>query len=249
MNPLADAAMMQGFVAFARIAGCFLVLPGFSAVRVPQLIRVIFVLALTASLMAYLPQQVARSSELPPAELARLLFVETIIGALLGLSARIYIAAISFAASALSSMIGYTSLVAPSALDGELEPPLATIISFAALLMIFMMDFHHDVIIAIVESYRTVPPGTPIAFNAVAEDFTRILNDSFLIVFRLATPFIAYAIMANLFVALLNRLTPALQLYFVATPAILLGGLLLAYFVLPAFLSFSGQGLQMLEPF
>lgn len=249
MTPLVNAAVLQGVVAFARITGCFLVLPGFSAVRVPQLVRIIFVLALTASLMAYLPQPLVRSDEIAPAGLARLIFGETIIGFLLGLSARIYIAAISFVASALSSMIGYTSLVAPSALDGELEPPLATMISFAALLTIFMMDFHHDVILAIVGSYRTVPPGMPIAFNAVGADFTRILNDSFLIVFRLGTPFIAYAVIANLFVALLNRLTPALQLYFVATPAILLGGLLLAYFVLPAFLSFSGQGLQMLEPF
>ncbi len=249
MIGIMNATFMDAIVAFARIAGCFMLLPGFSSVRVPQQIRIIFVLALTVSLLSFLPAGNVDPAALQPADLTRILFFETVIGATIGLSVRYYIVAVSFIATAASSVIGFNTLVAPSIIEGDLEPPLATLMSFAALLAIFAMDFHHDVIMALVGSYRLVPVGTPIAFDAIASDLTGILTDSFLILFRLGSPFIAYAIVSNLFVALLNKLTPNLQLYFVASPAVLFGGLIVAYFVLPAFLSFVGQGLQTVEPF
>lgn len=249
MIEIINSTFMEAIVAFARIAGCFMLLPGFSSVRVPQQIRVIFVLALTVSLLAFLPIDKLMLATIAPADLMRTLFFETIVGAVLGLSVRYYIVAVSFIVTAASSVIGYNSLVAPSIIEGDMEPALASLMSFAALLAIFAMDFHHDVIMALVGSYRIVPVGASIAFDAIASDLTGVLSDSFLILFRLGSPFIAYALIANLFVALLNKLTPNLQLYFVATPAVLFGGLIVAYFVLPAFLSFVGQGLQTIEPF
>ena len=248
MNELFQTTLMEGFLAFARIAGCFLVLPGFSSVRVPQSVRIVFVLALTGAIGTFIPSPSIQLATIAPVELSKLLFTETTIGAMLGLSVRIYLLAISFTATALSTMIGFNALAAPSALDGELEPALATIISFAALLVMFAMDFHHNVIAALINSYQLAPTGAPVSFSALASDLTRVLSDSFLIVFRLGSPFIAYALIANLFIALLNKLTPALQLYFIASPGILLGGLLLAYFVFPLFLSFTGEGIQMLGP-
>ena len=139
--------------------------------------------------------------------------------------------------------------MAPSIIESDMEPALGSMMSFAALLVIFAMDFHHDVIRALVDSYAVVPVGATLSFGAIASDLIGVLSDSFLIIFRLGSPFLAYALIANLFVALLNKLTPNLQLYFVATPAVLFGGLIVAYFVLPAFLSFVGQGLQTLGPF
>jgi flagellar biosynthesis protein FliR len=249
MIEILNSTLIEAIVAFARIAGCFMLLPGFSSVRVPQQIRVIFVLALTISLLPFLQINKITLVTFAPADLVRILFFETIIGAVLGLSVRYYILAVSFVTTAASSVIGFNMLVAPSVIEGDMEPALATLMSFAALLAIFSMNFHHDIILALAGSYRVVPVGTPVAFGSISSDLTRVLSDSFLILLRLGSPFIAYAIIANLFVALLNKLTPNLQLYFIATPAVLFGGLIVAYFTLPAFISFIAQGLQTVEPF
>lgn len=249
MNGLADATLNEAIVAFARVAGCFMLLPGFASARVPQQIRILFVLALTASLMSFLPINLQDTAAMSPAGMMQILFFETVIGAVLGLSVRFYMLAVSFVATAASSVIGFNTLVAPSIIESDMEPTLASLISFAALLAIFAADFHHDVIIALIGSYQLVPVGASLVFDAVAADLPGILTDSFLILLRLSSPFIAYSLIANLFIALLNKLAPNLQLYFIASPAILLGGLIVAYLVLPAFLSFAGQGLQTIEPF
>lgn len=249
MSDVLNAMLIQAFVAFTRIAGCFMLFPGFASVRVPQQVRIVFALVLTITLIPVLPMKPENWSSLGAAPLARILFVETVIGAVLGLSARFYIFAVGFTVTAASSVIGYNSLVAPSIIESDMEPALGSMMSFAALLVIFAMDFHHDVIRALVDSYAVVPIGASLSFGAIASDLVRVLSDSFLITIRLGSPFLAYALIANLFVALLNKLTPNLQLYFVATPAVLFGGLIVVYFVLPAFLSFVGLGLQTLGPF
>ncbi len=244
MTGAMNAALIDAAIAFSRIAGCFLLLPGFSSVRVPQQVRVLFVLALTIALMPLLSLNRDMTVNAHPVALVRILFIETVIGAVMGLTVRYYVLAVSFMVSAASSAIGYSSLIAPSIIESDMEAALGSIMSMATLLAIFAMDFHHDVIRALVSSYRIIPAGAALSFGAIATDLTRVLSDSFLIVFRLGSPFLAYSLVANLFVALLNKLIPNLPLYFVATPAILIGGLAIAYFALPAFLSFVGQGLQ-----
>jgi flagellar biosynthesis protein FliR len=244
-----NSAVVDAFIAFARVAGCFLALPGFASARVPQQVRAMFVLVLTFALLPYLPVSAHGSVKTPTGALARIIFIETAVGVVIGLTVRYYMLAISFVATAASAVIGFNSPPSPSIVEGDIEPALASMISFAALLAIFAMDFHHDVIRALVLSYDLVPVGVPLSFETTSSVLVQGLSDSFLIVFRLGSPFMVYALLANLFVALLNKLTPSLPLYFVATPAVVTGGLVVAYFVLPAFLSFAGQGLQALELF
>jgi flagellar biosynthetic protein FliR len=216
---------------------------------VPPQVRILFVLTLTIALMPILPSQAEVSPTGGGAALASMIFIETVIGAVIGLTVRYYILAVGFMISAASSAIGYSSLIGPSIVENDMEPALGSMISFAALLAIFAMDFHHNVIRALVESYDVVPVGGPLSFETIAVDLVGTLSDCFIILFRLASPFLAYALLANLFVALLNKLTPNLPLYFVATPMVLGGGLIVAYFILPAFLSFVGQGLTTLSVF
>jgi flagellar biosynthesis protein FliR len=59
---------------------------------------------------------------------------------------------------------------------------------------------------------------------------------------RLASPFLVYALIVNLMLGLINKLTPQIPVYFVSLPFVLTGGLLLLYFAIPALLSQFADG-------
>ena len=242
MNGLADDALVRAVVGFARISGCFLVLPGLSSVRVPQQVRIVFVLALTAALMPLLPPLEVSGATRSPWHFMRLLFSESVTGVLIGIGARFYLLSVSFMMNAASTAVGISAQLVPSVMDNDMEPALSSLVSSAAVLALFSMDFHHHAIRALVLSFKLAPAGGLPDFSVISENLVSYLSDCFLVTFSLASPFLAYALLTNIFIALLNKLIPNLPLYFVATPAVLLGALLLFYVLMPALISLSAQG-------
>lgn len=242
MNAWADEKLVEAFIGFVRISGCFLVLPGLSSVRVPQQVRIMFVLALTAALIPLLPPLAVQDAMRSSWHFARLIVSETITGVLIGLGARCYLLSVSFMMNAASAAVGISAQLAPSVMDNDMEPALASIISSATLLALFSMDFHHHAIRALVLSFALAPAGNLPDFGAISKNLVGYLSDCFLVTFSLASPFLAYALLTNIFIALLNKLIPNLPLYFIATPAVLLGALLLIYILIPALVSLAAQG-------
>jgi len=53
------------------------------------------------------------------------------------------------------------------------------------------------------------------------------MTASFAMAVRVTSPFIIYSVIVNLALGLANKLTPQIPVFFIATPFILLGGLLL----------------------
>jgi len=236
-------------IAFARIAGCFLVLPGFASVRVPAQVRILLVMALSVALLPLVWDQTVGAPVRGPAGLTALIFAETVKGAFIGLVVRFYMLALSFIISAASTAIGFNAPFGVSVIEPDVDSALGALVALTALVMIFALDFHHDVVRALIDSYGILPVGEALPSATVLADLTRTLSDSFFIVLRLGSPFIAYALLANLFVALLNKLTPSLPVYFITTPVIIIGGLILAYFILPAMLSLFAGGLSEMQVF
>jgi flagellar biosynthetic protein FliR len=49
-------------------------------------------------------------------------------------------------------------------------------------------------------------------------------------VLRLGSPFVAYAVLINLAIGFVNKLTPQIPVYFISLPFVIAGGLILVYF-------------------
>jgi flagellar biosynthesis protein FliR len=73
-------------------------------------------------------------------------------------------------------------------------------------------------------------------------DLTDTLSQAFFVMIRLGSPFIAYAILVNLAVGLINKLTPQIPIYFISLPFVIAGGLLLLYFGIGTLLSLTADG-------
>lgn len=237
MTGFVNDSLIVLVLAFCRIGGCLLIMPGISSARVPTQSRVLLAVALAITFTPLLWADLTGVKAADPASLLRLIFLETLIGLFAGSAIRIYMLALGFGAAAIATSIGFQGLQGPGIDEAEPQAALVTLITMAALTLMFILDFHHDVIRGLADSYKVLPVGVMPDAERLLGNLVDVLTDSFLIVLRLASPFLVYALIVNLMLGIINKLTPQIPVYFVSLPFVLTGGLLLLYFAIPALLS------------
>ena len=99
--------------------------------------------------------------------------------------------------------------------------------------MLFILDFHHIVILALVDSYRTMPLGGDFEARRALMTLTDTLSSTFMSCCGCASPFIIYGLLFNIAIGFINKLAPQMPIYFISTPFLIMGGLFLVYFASP----------------
>jgi flagellar biosynthetic protein FliR len=242
VTPTAESMVLAAFLAFCRIGACFMLMPGLSSARVPPQIRLFVAIAATMGLLAHLWDQILPHVDRRVDILLPMIGSELLIGALIGLVARLYMLALQFMGSAIAMLIGYGGMGGNAIEEVEPQAALASIITFSALLLLFVFDFHHEIIKALVASYRIVPIEVMFNPQAALVDVTDTLSEGFMVVLRLGSPFIAYAILVNLTIGFVNKLTPQIPVYFISLPFVIAGGLIIFYFGVSTLLSLFADG-------
>ncbi|WP_036483603.1 flagellar biosynthetic protein FliR [Nitratireductor basaltis] len=238
-----NTAILTAFLAFCRIGACFLFLPGLGSARVPMQVRLFVAVGASLALTLPLWDAIAPHVGTSPTRLLFLIGSELLIGALIGLVARFYLLSVQFIAAAIAMMSGFGMAAGGIAIEeNEPQPAIAAIISFSALLLLFVLDFHHAVVQALAASYRVAPVDALFNAQTALIDLTDTLAESFFIMLRLGSPYLAYAILVNLAIGLLNKLTPQIPIYFISLPFVIAGGLVLTYFGISTFLSLMADG-------
>ena len=242
MNTLASNVVIAAFLAFCRIGGCFMLMPGLSSVRVPMQIRLYVAISATAGLLVHLTDQIFPFVSTNPGILVPMIVSEVLVGALIGIMARLYILALQFIGSAIAMLIGFSGVAGPNIEDGEPQAALASIISLSALLLLFVFDFHHEIIRALVNSYRVAPVDVVFNPQGALIDIADTVSESFFVVLRLGSPFVAYSLLVNLTIGFVNKLVPQIPVYFISLPFVIAGGLILIYFGIGTMLSLFADG-------
>lgn len=233
-----ETLAFAGFLAFCRIGACFMLMPGFSSVRVPMNVRLFIAVAATWALLIVLWDDILPvAAAATPASSVLLIGSELMVGALIGLVARFYVLSLQFIGTAMAMMAGYGGMVAQSIEEPDPQPALGALISFSALLLLFVFEFHHEMIRALAASYQVAPIAAIFDARTALADLTDTLSESFYIMLRLGSPIIAYGIVVNLAAGLINKLAPQIPVYFISLPFVIAGGLILVYFGIQTFLS------------
>jgi flagellar biosynthetic protein FliR len=229
------------FLVFCRIGGCVLALPGFSSARVPDQLRVFIAGALSIAVMPLLWDTVYPAVHTGAGTYIGLIFSESLIGVMYGMLARIYTLGMQFAATIIAMMVGYTQPGSADILEDTPETSLSGFITFAGIMILFILDFHHIVFRALIDSYTTMPFGGLMQMRATLISFTDTLEQTTYIMLRLSSPFLIYGLIFNVSIGFINKLAPQIPVYFISTPYLLMGGLFLIYFSIAALVSQFGQ--------
>jgi flagellar biosynthetic protein FliR len=242
LTTLSQSFILAAFLAFCRVGACLMLMPGLSSIRLPMQIRLFAAVAVTVGLLAFLWDNIYPHVDMRPAIFVPMIFSELLVGALIGTLTRLYMEALRFIGAAIAMLIGYGGVGGPAIEEPEPQAALAALISFAALMLLFALNFHHEVIRALVASYKVAPVNVFFSGQASLVDVTDTLSEAFLLVLRLGSPFVAYAILVNLAIGFVNKLTPQIPIYFISLPFVIAGGLILFYFAVPTLLSLFGDG-------
>jgi flagellar biosynthesis protein FliR len=220
------------FLAFCRIGGCLMLMPGFSSARVPVHVRLFIAVAVTLALSPLLvPVLRAALPQVAPDAMLALIVSETVVGALIGLMGRLFFLALQFMATAAAMFIGLSNTGAPIE-DTEPVPAFAALITLTATLLFFLADQHWKVLRALIGSYSALPVTEPLAAAFSLAKLTDAATSAFLLALQISAPFIVYALIINFMVGIANKLTPQIPVYFVSVPAVLAGGFILLYFTI-----------------
>ncbi|TCL75648.1 flagellar biosynthetic protein FliR [Rhizobium sp. BK251] len=225
------------FIAFCRIGTCVMILPGFSSSRIPVQIRLLIAVALSMAMLPVLWDTIYPRVSAPGATYIGLIFTESLVGAMYGMLARLYTLGLQFAGTIISMMIGYSTPGAVDIVEDTFETGLTNMITFSGLMLLFILDFHHIVFRALIDSYSVVSLGAEIQMRSNLISITDTLESTTYIMLRLSSPFILYGLMFNVSIGFINKLAPQIPVYFISTPYLLMGGLFMFYLSIAALVS------------
>nr|WP_255616771.1 flagellar biosynthesis protein FliR [Microvirga puerhi] len=215
---------------FCRVGGCLLVVPGFSSARVPPQVRLFIALAVSLAVAPLLIEKFqGRLQGQSPVITLWWIFSESLTGFFIGFLGRIFFMALQTLVTAMATGIGFGSIPGTQIDDSESIPAIGSLIMMVATALVFMADLHWELFRGLIASYSRLPPGETFGAQLALVQITDQISATFLVALRISSPFIIYSVIVNLAVGLANKLTPTIPVYFLATPFVLLGGMLLFY--------------------
>jgi flagellar biosynthetic protein FliR len=237
---------------FARIGTMIMLLPGFGEMGVPVRIRLSVALLLTA---IFLPlHREAYAIDLR-AHVPVLLMLgqELLIGAVLGMTARLTISALNVAGSVIAQQMGLGFAMAVDPTRGAQDVIVGNFLTVLGITLIFATDLHHLVIAALNDSYRLFAPGEVMMFGDIAALITKTVSAAFRVGIQLSAPFLVFGLLFNIGLGVLSRLMPQMQVFFVGMPlSILLGFIILIMVIgmmMGTFTDFLASVLRQLAPY
>lgn len=236
---------------FARAGTMVMLLPGLGELSVPPRVRLTIALVLAAILLplhrnAYHPDLSAIGPVL-------LMFAqEILVGAVLGLTARLTISALQVAGSVVAQQLGLGFVTAVDPTQNEQGAIVGNFLALLGVTLIFATDLHHLIIAALDDSYTLFRPGEVPLVGDIAALVTKTTSSAFRIGVELSAPFLVFGLLFNVGLGVLSRLMPQMQVFFVGLPLSILIGLFILVLVLGTmmgtFLGYVGDVLRELAP-
>ncbi|MFA6266498.1 MAG: flagellar biosynthetic protein FliR [Pseudolabrys sp.] len=235
--PVLAAAFL---LTFARVGTMVMLMPGIGESNMPSRVRLSIALVLTMVLTP-LHQSAYHVSLNTLGPVLVLLFQEMIIGAVLGLTARLAISSLQIAGAVVAQQLGLGFVTAVDPTQNQQGVLVGNFLTMLGVAMIFATDLHHLVIAALDQSYVIFAPGEMPLTGDVAQHITRVIAGAFKIGIQLSAPFLVFGLIFNLGLGVLSRLMPQMQVFFIGLPLSILLGFFLLILVIAAMMgTFTG---------
>jgi flagellar biosynthetic protein FliR len=237
---------------FARLGTMVMLMPGLGERGIPVRIRLVIALVLTLVLLPLYRNAYVADLNSGFAPLLGTLIQEILIGAVLGLTARLALSALLVAGTAIAFQLGLGFSMAVDPTQDQQSVLVSNFLAILGVALIFATDMHHLAIGALDESYNLFKPGSALPTGDVAELMITTVSGAFRVGIQLAAPFLVFGILFNVGLGVLARLMPQLQVFFLGLPASILIGfailLALVGTLMSTFLGYLGSVLSQLGP-
>jgi flagellar biosynthetic protein FliR len=209
---------------FARLAAIVMLIPGIGEAFIPARIRMALAFAMALALFPVLAPAVP---VIPQAVsgVAGAVIKEVLIGLLIGGILRLFMSSLAAAGEIVS--IQTTLAFSQTANPAQAQPSttLGTFLGLIGIVLVMSTGLHHMFIAAIVRSYEIFPFTRPVMVEDAAQLAVQTVGKSFALGLQLAAPVVVFSLIFNIAVGMVGRVMPQFQVFFVATPLMVLLGL------------------------
>ncbi len=212
---------------FARVGAIVMLLPAFGetsvAVRIRLGLALFLALILHPGVAAQYPSGLSANT---PAAVA-MLAGEIATGLFIGLATRLLLAGAQVAGTTIATQLGLGFAMTVDPTQGSQGVIIGNFLSIAVVTLIMVTDLHMPALAAVSSSFRLFPPGHWLPVGDFAEVTVGMVAESFKVGVQLSAPFLAFGLIFNLGLGMLQKMMPQFQLFFVAMPLSIGAGLLL----------------------
>lgn len=231
------------FIIFCRVGTALMLMPGFGEIYVNPRVRLIFALAFSLILT---PLTIDRMPTMPESTLGlvALIIGESLIGAFFGILVRTMLSCLHVAGNiiATQSSLAVASIFDPS--SGSQAPVISNLFTVASLTLFFVLNLHHLMLAALVQSYDVFPAGQFPSVSDMNILHTRVMADAFALGVMLAAPHIIFSLLFYVAGGLMTRLMPNFQVFFIAMSPQIMIALILLFASLPMVLDIAMNFVQ-----
>ena len=216
----------------ARVAGLVLAAPVLGHLLIPVRVRI----AIAAAIAAALAPAVGSAGFTPPADLwslGAMLAAESALGVLLGLVAQFIFAGVQLGSQLAGIQMGFGIA---NLIDPQTHSQVTIIAQWQqllTLLVFLVLDVHHLLIRALLESFRVAAPGGVGLAAAGVAGAIGLAGDIFVLGARIAAPILIVLLLTNGALGVLARTIPQLNVFVVGFPVNVGVGLLVLGAALP----------------
>jgi len=209
-----------------RITGLLAIFPILGSEQMPLQLRAGLAAMLATVILPVLPVPATMPAGLP--ELVGLMASELAIGVLLGTVVAWILEAVAFAGVLMDTQMGFSFVQIIDPATSQSTSVSGSLMMQMAALLVFITGLHHQMILALVDSYRIAPMGQGIPFQAMG--LVVLIGHLLAKGFQLAFPVIAVLFMLDLTMGISGKFMPQLQLLQLSFPLkIALGSVILGF--------------------
>ena len=196
---------------FLRMAAFVSVFPIFSATHFPARIRVALAFFLSLFVLSVVPPvRLAGDSFF---QTVTLMAVEVVAGLMLGFVSRLVFYALDLAGGFISSDIGLSTPNAMNPLTQSQGSDTGQVLFYLGAIIWLGLDLHHQLFLALAQSYRLLPMGGLGTSEVLARDIAVRTGGVLVIAIRIASPMMAVSFMINLLFSMLGRAVPQMNVF------------------------------------
>lgn len=232
LNEILTLDIYRFFMIVTRVGTTLMLVPGFGGRMVSVRIRLLLALAMA---LVLLPSLGGLYPPLPRrlGDLVLMILAEAMVGVYLGIVTQALLAAMHVAGTFVGFQIGMTNAFSFDAVAEQQSSTLTSFLNTLAMVCIFATDLHHLMLRAMVDSYALFIPGQPLPLDDFTQTLAQMMSASFGFAIKLAAPLLAFGLIFYAALGLMSRLSPQIQVFFIALPLQLMGGLAMLMIALP----------------
>lgn len=234
MDEIIDVILNQYqlfLLVFVRVSGIFIFSPFFSSQNVPNIMKIGLSFSLTLLITVSRPVSVEIGNQI----LLIVIMKELMVGIIIGFISYVFMSAFYVLGQIVDMKIGFgmANVVDP---QNKIQVPLMGnfyyILSFLFMLLI---NGHHKIIIALVDSYNFIPIGKFFYNENVVEIIVNGLVKSFEIGFKLSFPVVAIIFLTDIVLGIMAKTIPQMNVFVVGMPLKVFIGLAIIMVTIPIF--------------